>query len=228
MPIDYNILIKKRVDLNSNINIDEQILQIAIYDEFKAYETYSKIIETFGNINPFINIKESEAVHYSMLIKLAEKYSVEVPINDWKDKIEIPNNIIECYELGVAAEIENIAMYNNLLINSTKSDITDALFRLQAASFNNHLPAFRSCVINYYNSFHSSSNSSEDIMQKMQEYQEIVNNLMSGDIDENTISNLSSKLFSNISFQFLGGAVSGAAIVALLNQFLENQNSNKE
>ncbi len=43
MPIDItNILIKKRVDLNSNINIDEQILQIAIYDEFKAYETYSK------------------------------------------------------------------------------------------------------------------------------------------------------------------------------------------
>lgn len=227
MAIDYNILIQKRVDLNSNINIDEQILQIAIYDEFKAYETYSKIIESFGNINPFINIKESEAVHYSMLIKLAEKYGVEVPINDWKDKIEIPNNLIECYELGVAGEIENIAMYNNLLTNSTKSDITDILFRLQAASFNNHLPAFRSCVINHYNAFSSSSNS-EDIMQKMQEYQEIVNNLMSGNIDESTISNLSSKLFSNISFQFLGGAVSGAAIIALLNQFLENQNSNKE
>ena len=52
--------------------------------------------------------------------------------------------------------------------------------------------------------------------------------LNESNIDENTISNLSSKLFSNISFQFLGGAVSGAAIVALLNQFLENQNSNKE
>ncbi len=227
MALDYNILIQKRVDLNSNINIDEQILQIAIYDEFKAYETYSKIIETFGNINPFINIKESEALHYSILIKLAEKYGVEVPMNDWKDKIEIPNNLIECYELGVAAEIENIAMYNNLLTNSTKSDITDALFRLQATSFNNHLPAFRSCVINHYNAFNSSSNS-EDIMKKMQEYQEIVDNLMSGNIDESTISNLSSKLFSNISFQFLGGAVSGAAIIALLNQFLENQNSNKE
>ncbi len=34
-----------------------------------------------------------------MLIKLAEKYSVEVPINDWKDKIEIPNNLIECYQI---------------------------------------------------------------------------------------------------------------------------------
>ncbi len=115
-------------------------------------------------------------------------------------------------------------MYNNLLINSTKSDITDALFRLQAALLTIIYQLLDSCVINYYNSFHSSSKSSEDIMQKMQEYQEIVNNLMSGDIDENTISNLSSKLFSNISFQFLGGAVSGAAIVALLNQFLENQN----
>jgi hypothetical protein len=48
MPIDYNILIKKRVDLNSNINIDEQILQIAIYHEFKAYETYSKIVNNLS------------------------------------------------------------------------------------------------------------------------------------------------------------------------------------
>ncbi len=92
-------------------------------------------------------------------------------------------------------------MYNNLLINSTKSDITDALFRLQAALLLTIIyQALNLVLINYYNSFNSSSNSSEDIMQKMQEYQEIVNNLMSGNIDENTISNLSSKLFSNIEF----------------------------
>ena len=115
----------------------------------------------------------------------------------------------------------------NLLSYASKSDIIDALYRLQAASFNNHLPAFRTCVINHYNSGNLSQNGA-DMIEKLQEYQEIVNNLMSGNIDENTISNLSSKLFSNISFQFLGGAVSGAAIVALLNQFLENQNSNKE
>ncbi|RXI28622.1 ferritin-like domain-containing protein [Aliarcobacter trophiarum] len=227
MAISYNILLEKRVDLNSNIGIDEQILQIAIYDEFKAYETYSKIIETFGNISPFSNIKEAEAVHYSVLIQLAEKYEIEVPINDWRDKIEIPSTIIECCELGVASEIENIAMYNNLLTHSTKSDITDTLFRLQAASFNNHLPAFRASVINHYNGFGNLQNS-EDIIGKMKEYEELINNLMSGNIDENTISNLSSKLFSNISFQFLAGAVGGAAIVALLNQFLENQNLNKE
>ena len=227
MAIDYNILLRKKVDLNSNIDFDTQILQIAIYDEFKAYETYSKVIEKFGNINPFSNIKEAEAVHYSVLISLAQKYSVEVPINDWRDKIEVPNTIIECCELGVAAEIENISMYNNLLSYASKSDIIDALYRLQAASFNNHLPAFRTCVINHYNNGNGLSNS-EDIMQKLEEYQEIVNNLMSGNIDESTISNLSSKLFSNITFQFLGGAVGGAGLILLLNQFLENQNSNKE
>jgi hypothetical protein len=51
---------------------------------------------------------------------------------------------------------------------------------------------------------------------------------MNGNINEETISTITSKLFSNITFQFLGGAASGAAIIALLNQFLENQNSNKE
>lgn len=226
MAIDYNILLRKKVDLNSNIDFDTQILQIAIYDEFKAYETYSKIIEKFGNINPFSNIKEAEAVHYSVLISLAQKYSVEVPINDWTDKIEVPNTIIECCELGVAAEIDNIAMYNNLLGYASKSDIIDALYRLQAASYNNHLPAFRTCVINHYNSGNLPQNG-VDMMEKLQEYQELLNSIMSGNIDENMVSNISSKLFSNINMQFIGGATSGALLMALLNSFLEN-NSNKE
>lgn len=227
MAIDYNILKSKRVDIDSKIGVDEQILQIAIYDEFKAYETYSKVIEKFGNINPFSNIKEAEAVHYSVLINLAQKYNVEVPINDWADKIKIPNSVIECCELGVAAEIQNIEMYNNLLSFATQSDIIDVLFRLQAASFNNHLPAFRSCVINHYNSGNLPQEN-VDMMAKMQEYQEIINSLMSGNIDENTVSTIANKFFPNIGFEFLGGAASGAGLIALLNWYLENQNSSKE
>ena len=45
--IDEALLISQRVDINSPIPIISQILRIAIYDEFKAYETYSKIIEKF-------------------------------------------------------------------------------------------------------------------------------------------------------------------------------------
>ena len=225
--IDEALLISTRVDVNSQVPITSQILRIAVYDEFKAYETYTKIIEKFGLVQPFVNIKEAEAVHYAALIKLMEKYGVEVPLNNWASKIEIPNTLIECCEMGVAGEIDNIAMYNNLLSNASENDIKDTLYRLQAASFNNHLPAFRTCVINHYNSGNLSQNGA-DMIEKLQEYQEIVNNLMSGNIDESTISNLSSKLFSNINMQFLGGAVGGAGLILLLNQFLENQNSNKE
>ncbi|RBQ29618.1 ferritin-like domain-containing protein [Aliarcobacter vitoriensis] len=223
MAIDYNILINKKVDTNSNVPVRDQILQIAIYDEFKAYETYTRIIEKFGNINPFINIKEAEAIHYSVLIQLMQKYNVEVPMNDFSTQIiNIPNTIIECCELGVAGEIDNIAMYNNLLNFAIDDDIVDVLFKLQAASYNNHLPAFRNCVFNHYNSGATTGNQ-DDIMQKMQEYQDILNNVMNGNIDESLISSL----FSKLNISMIGGAVSGGAIIALLNNFLA-QNSKEE
>lgn len=216
MAIDYKILISKKIDENSSIDIRSQILQIAVYDEFKAYEAYSKIIEKFGNINPFSNIKEAEAVHYSVLISLMQKYGVEVPINDWADKIDVPNTIIECCELGVASEIDNIAMYNHLLNYAQDSDIVDVLFRLQAASYNNHLPSFRACVQNHYISGNLPEDGS-DMMQKMQEYQEMINNIMSGNIDESIIS----KLIPNINKEFITGAASGAALAYLLNELLK-------
>ena len=55
--IDEQLLISARVNINSEIPINTQILRIAVYDEFKAYETYSKIIEKFGLVQPFVNIK---------------------------------------------------------------------------------------------------------------------------------------------------------------------------
>ena len=102
--IDEALLISARVDENSDIPIISQILRIAVYDEFKAYETYTKIIEKFGLVQPFVNIKEAEAIHYTALIKLMEKYAIDVPINNWASKIEIPNTLIECCEMGVAGE----------------------------------------------------------------------------------------------------------------------------
>lgn len=218
--IDEAILIKQEVDLNSEIPILNQVLRIAVYDEFKAYETYTKIIEKFGYVNPFVNIKEAEARHYSMLIILLEKYGVEIPINDWADKITIPNTLIECCELGVAGEIKNIQMYDNLIANTNELDVKDVLYRLQAASFNNHLPAFRNCVANHYSSNNLSLNE-QNFMDKIQEYQGIFEDISSGNIDESKISQILSKL--NVSM--ISGAVLGAASSAFLANYL---NKNQE
>ena len=220
MAIDYNILSSKKIDENSNIPIRNQILQIAVYDEFKAYEIYTKVIEKFGNINPFINIKEAEAVHYSVLIQIMQKYNIEVPINDLENKISIPETFIECYELGVAGEINNIALYNHLLSYAQDSDIIDTLYRLQAASYNNHLPAFRTHVQNYYNNSSNNGFNQEKLMQDLAQYQELYSQFSSGNLDESSISNLLSKLNLN----FIGGALTGGALIAIINQLLSSYN----
>lgn len=222
--IDEALLISARVDLNSQIPITSQILRIAVYDEFKAYETYTKIIEKFGLVQPFVNIKEAEAIHYAALVKLMEKYGVEVPINNWASKIEIPNTLIECCEMGVAAEISNIAMYNNLLSHVIENDIKDTLFRLQAASFNNHLPAFRNSVLNHYNISNTTNINQENIMEKLGDYQVILDDIMSGNIDESSIS----KIFSKLNLSMVSGAVLGGAIIALLNNYVSKKHTHEE
>lgn len=222
--IDEQLLISARVDVNSEIPIRTQILRIAVYDEFKAYETYTKIIEKFGLVQPFVNIKEAEAIHYSALIQLMQKYNIEVPINNWTSKIEIPNTLIECCEMGVAGEIANIAMYNNLLSYVTDLDIKDVLFKLQAASYNNHLPAFRNCVLTHYTNTNNSSLTQENVMEKLGEYQVILDDIMSGNIDESSIS----KIFSKLNLSMVSGAVLGAALIALLNNYISKEETKNE
>lgn len=222
--IDEALLISARVDINSDIPFISQILRIAVYDEFKAYETYAKIIEKFGLVQPFVNIKEAEAIHYTALIKLMEKYGIDIPINNWASKIEIPNTLIECCEMGVAGEINNIAMYNNLLEFTNENDVKDTLFRLQAASFNNHLPAFRNCVLNHYNSSNSTNLTQENIMEKLGVYQTLLDDIMSGNVDESSISNI----FSKLNLSMAGGAIFGAAIIAFLNSYVSKKNNEKE
>ena len=214
--IDEQLLLQERVDINSEIPILEQVLRIAVYNEFKAYETYSKILEKFGSIDTFIHIKEAEARHYSILIPLLQKYEIEIPINNWSDKIEVPNSLIECYEIAVASEINNISMYDNLISHTNEADVKDILFQLQAASYNNHLPAFRVCVQNYYSSNNQSEINEQNMMEKITEYQNLFTSLSRGELDESKIS----EIFSKINFSMLGGTVFGGATIALLTNYL--------
>lgn len=218
--IDEQLLLAQRVDLNSDQSVVSQVLRIAVYDEFHAFETYSAIINKFGNVSPFINIKEAEAVHYSALMPLCEKYAVNIPINDWASKIEIPNTLVECCELGVASEINNIKMYDNLIKHTNELDVKDLLYKLQAASYNNHLPAFRNAV-NFYNNenMDPASFSSENIMNKVGEYQELLEDITSGNMDEGKITELLSKM--NVSM--ISGAALGSAGIALLNTYNKNK-----
>lgn len=218
--VDETLLVSSKIDETNEQSVLSQILRIAVYDEFKAYESYSKIIEKFGYVHPFVHIKEAEAVHYAALMPLLEKYNVEVPINNWQEKIEVPATLIECLELGVASEIHNIAMYDELLSYAQEEDIRDVLFKLQAASYNNHLPAFRNAVFNYYSGNGNEMASQENIMEKFEEYQMLLNDVMSGNMDQNKLS----EIFSKLNLSMVSGAALGSAGIAFLNNYMNKEN----
>jgi hypothetical protein len=231
---DEALLEGLRVDPSYNEDILHQVLRIAVYDEYHAFNAYKKIIDTFGDMKPFSNIMAAEVKHYSALIPLLEKYNVPVPIDNWYEKIEIPDTILECCEVGVAAEIDNIKMYDNLLLYCNDyPDITDVLYRLQAASYNNHLPTFRSCVQQYsatpinvadiYNEY-STHDTGEDMMEKVNEFSALAQKVSTGQMSQEDIM----KLLGNTNMSFIGGILLGGIGAQLVTSMLKNNKEKTE
>ncbi|MCK5854945.1 MAG: DUF2202 domain-containing protein [Sulfurovaceae bacterium] len=224
---DEELLVSQRVNPSYDEPILNQVLRIAIYDEYHAYEAYRKIIDTFGVQQPFTNIMEAEVRHYSMLIPLLEKYDVPVPIDNWYAKLELPNTVLECCEVGVAAEIENIRMYDDLLqYVGDYPDVQDVLYKVQAASYNKHLPAFRKCVAKYSNEPISTqeimdafgnpltdNNIGENEMnQKINEFSQIAQKLATGQMKQEDVM----KLLGETNMSFMGGILAGGLGAVIL------------
>jgi hypothetical protein len=122
-------------------------LEEALHDEYKARALYTRIIEEFGEIRPFINIVDAESRHIQALLPLFHKYGLDIPEDDWAKRVEVPASVFDACQAGVDAEIENAEMYDRLLTNTADyPDVQAVLKQLQRASADNHLPAFQRCV----------------------------------------------------------------------------------
>tara|TARA_R110002096_G_scaffold397070_1_gene593008 strand:- start:140 stop:544 length:405 start_codon:yes stop_codon:yes gene_type:complete len=118
----------------------------ALEDEYKARATYSKVIETFGSIRPFINIVQAESRHASALLRQFERLGLQPPEDTWMGNVKAPTSIVAACEIAIEAEIENAAMYDRLLAVVDDATVRNVLLNLQDASQNRHLPAFRRCL----------------------------------------------------------------------------------
>ena len=124
----------------------------ALDDEYKAESLYKAIMTKHGEARPFSNIINAERHHSDMLIDLLKTYGQAVPQNPYengvKPKLQSPATLLEACEIGVTAEIENVALYDDKLLPavSNYSDITDVMLRLRDASEERHLPPFERCV----------------------------------------------------------------------------------
>jgi len=121
-------------------------LREALEDEYRACATYRKVIEAFGPVHPFVNIVEAEDRHARALLALFEKFGIEPPQDTWPERVAAPTTLTEACRAGMEAEIENEAMYERLLAQITDPAVLSVMRRLQRASQERHLPAFRSCL----------------------------------------------------------------------------------
>lgn len=119
----------------------EAMLIAAIEDEYKAQAEYDALIETFGAVKPISNIINAEANHIDALEVLFASYGIPVPENNGSDYVVIPDTLAEAYQVGVDAEIKNIAIYEDFLYQDLPQDVEDTFTNLMNAS-ENHLAAF--------------------------------------------------------------------------------------
>jgi len=126
------------------LNNQEKVgLKKAIDDEYKSWSNYHQVIQDFGNVRPFINIRGAEARHIEALSGLFQYYNQPVPKNQWTEKATHYANLNQACIASINGEIENVSLYDDL-IKSTKNEIILRVYKaLQLASQDRHLPTFK-------------------------------------------------------------------------------------
>lgn len=127
-------------------DFDRKALADALDDEYRAEATYQAVLDKFGDVRPFSNIIRAEQRHAGMVKNQYARLGMAAPANPYLGEIAAPESLLDACKAGVEAEIENIALYDKLLPKIGDPQIRATLERLQAASRENHLPAFQRCV----------------------------------------------------------------------------------
>ena len=126
--------------------VEINALHEALEDEYQSWSIYDQVIQDFGEVRPFINIRDAEARHIEALRTLYLRYGLAIPENAWVGKVERYSSVQAACEASVAAEIANGDLYDRLFKTELRPDILHVLTNLQQASLQRHLPAFQRCV----------------------------------------------------------------------------------
>ena len=113
----------------------------ALQDEYTAKAEYIYIMETVDVTKPFSNINTSEETQIALLSPLFEAYGNVVIDDESMNHLFEIHSLQEAFEIGVVAEINNIAIYELFLTQELPNYLRDAFIKLRDAS-ENHLAAF--------------------------------------------------------------------------------------
>jgi hypothetical protein len=121
-------------------------LSMALEDEYRARATYQAVLARFGLVLPFRNIVQAEQCHIDALLPLFDRYGIPRPADRWAGVVVPPATLGQACEAGVAGEIRNYRMYDELLAQIAEPDVRNVFSNLRNASASEHLPAFQACA----------------------------------------------------------------------------------
>jgi hypothetical protein len=99
-------------------------------------------MDEFNVSRPFSNIIKAEQSHQNAILYLYDVYGFEIEEFDASEHVVLPNSLPEIYDVGVEAEIANIAMYDKFLATEDLPDDVRRVFEALKNGSISHLQAF--------------------------------------------------------------------------------------
>jgi len=127
-------------------SVEIEALREALDDEYQAFATYDQVVSDFGEVRPFINIRDAEARHIEALLAIFRRHSLQAPANAWPGKVKRYRRLRDAFADAVDAEIANAALYERLMASTRRDELLTVFGNLRDASQERHLPAFRRCL----------------------------------------------------------------------------------
>jgi hypothetical protein len=120
----------------------EEMLIYALQSEYLAKAEYELLIESFGEIKPFIHIVKAEQTHIDLLIDLFIAYGYEIPEDLSSTIIALPESVSSAIATGIDAEKASIAMYETFLATEGLPEDVQNTFEYLKSASERHLQAF--------------------------------------------------------------------------------------
>jgi hypothetical protein len=122
-----------------------EALNMALDDEYHALSTYQAVMASFGEVEPFASIAQSEQRHIDALANQFNKYGIPVPENPYSDDPMTFESLEQACQIAAQAEIDNAELYTQLFEMTDNQTFIRVFTNLSRASSESHLPEFQSC-----------------------------------------------------------------------------------
>ena len=197
----------------------------ALDDEYRAYCFYT-LASPLDEM--FVHLQSAELSHINALKFHLQRLNVAIPENPYVNTLTLPASLEEVIQTAIMRENENVALYNTLLANEQNPEIIDTFYRLQAASFNQHIPALQNALIRVRNPIAQNPKNTQNAMEILNNGKEVLKETgaMIAQLKEGTLKQQQLESFlGRLNYSLIGGVIIGALGVAVFNEFL---NQNKE